>query len=164
MTEHDLSRLPFQQVIATERVLPRGHKTRHALCVAVGDSQVREAIEDRRADLGMSQDDLARAADISMSTLQRVLRGHEPLAKTARAIERALDWEKGALQEVAAGREPRLLAAPAGEVDDDEMSIEELRETVDGLTATVEKLRAHLARLETQRDRANAPRSSRAIR
>jgi transcriptional regulator with XRE-family HTH domain len=112
----------------------------------------------------MTQDDVARAADISMSTLQRVLRGQEPLPKTARAIEGALDWDSGSLRHLFDGGDPIASTAPADDVADDEMSLEELRETVDQLGAAVEKMRAQLARMEAQRGRSATNRTNRAAR
>lgn len=163
-TDDDLSRLAFPQVMTTGHVLPRPAERRHALCVVVGDSHARAAIEDRRVDLGMSQDDLARTAEISMSTLQRVLRGHAPLPKTARAIERALGWERGSLDDVGDGNAPRLLADQTTDVAEDEMSLEELRATVTALSDSVDKLRAQLERMEAQRERTVTARTNRAIR
>lgn len=162
---NDLPLAVGRQVMTTERVLPRPRARRHALCVTVAGSRVREAIEARRVELGMSQDDVARAADISMSTLQRVLRGHAPLPKTARAVERALDWERGSLDNVARGEAARVADRPVEDAAaDDDMSIEELRETVATLADTVEMLREQLARLEAQRNRSGTSRSNRAVR
>jgi transcriptional regulator with XRE-family HTH domain len=161
---NDLPLVVNQQVMTTEHVLPRPRVRRHALCVAVADSRVREAIETRRVELGMSQDDVARASNISMSTLQRVLRGHDPLPKTARAIERALGWERGSLRDVSQGASARLAAPSDDHEPDEEMSLDELRETVATLAETVDMLRGQLARLESQRSRTSTTRNNRAVR
>lgn len=69
-------------------------------------------VRTRRGDLGMTQEDLARAAGVDPKTIYNVESGtHKPYAKNASRIERALRWSSGALEIIASGGEPSDLDA-----------------------------------------------------
>lgn len=124
---------------------------RHAsTVVSESNAHAKDVIEERRATLGLTQEELARTADISLSTLQRILRGHKPLLKQARALEDALEWQRGSLGTVLADGEPTLAES---EPLRSERPLSEILEEFDSWIAEGQKLREEIAaaRGETRR-------------
>lgn len=146
----------YTQVSPTERVLPRRATVRHSSCVVVSDNYVKTLIEEQRAELGMSQDDLVRAADISLSTLQRVFKGHRPLPKHARALERVLHWPKGGLDEAFEGRRPTATAESEAEQRSREEQIRELKTMAAALREYANELEERLNALSQEGDEQQA--------
>ena len=65
-------------------------------------------IDDRRSDLGMTWDDLAREAGVSTETLR--LAGERRMRTTSKKkIESALRWKRGSIDAIWAGGEPTPL-------------------------------------------------------
>src|ERR1700752_2005776 len=59
--------------------------------------QLGDALETALLDAGLQWIDVARAADISLSTLDRIRKGHGT-RRTRRAVERALHLEQGSIE------------------------------------------------------------------
>ncbi|AHW64889.1 Putative transcriptional regulator, HTH3-type [Corynebacterium glyciniphilum AJ 3170] len=69
-------------------------------------------IAKRRSDLGLTQADLAQAAEITVRTIGSVERNETwPRKKTLGAIEHALGWAPGSLERIREGGAPDLLPA-----------------------------------------------------
>lgn len=65
---------------------------------------IAQAIRQRREALGLSQDDAAQRAGLSVSTWRNAESGRTKLAQPTRErIEDALEWEQGTLRSLAAG-------------------------------------------------------------
>lgn len=133
------------------RELRRRQKASHTACVVVGNSHVKDVIEAYRADLGMTQDELVRTAEISLSTLQRIFRGHKPLLKQARALEDALDWERGSLGDVLAEGHPTPKAQQERSMDE---RIDELQSTAEEWIKHGNELLDQIAAMKNERRRA----------
>ncbi len=91
------------------------------------------AVKAARLAREMTQDDLARAVNVGLSTIQTLERGAREYAKvtaTHNAVAKAVGWAEGSVEAVLSGGEPTVVAStggpalpaspvsPAGEVDD----------------------------------------------
>ncbi len=97
-------------------VLDRTVKPRHPVCVVdQSRKQARLVLQARRSELGFtSQEALAEAADVGLSTVARLERGQRLSAVKEAAVERALRWEYGSIEALFRGDEPTpLLATPS---------------------------------------------------
>lgn len=77
---------------------------------------VGKQIAQRRTALGMTQADLAQAAEITVRTIGSVERDETwPRKKTLTAIERALGWAPGSLEQIRDGGDPTPLDTTSGD-------------------------------------------------
>jgi transcriptional regulator with XRE-family HTH domain len=97
------------------------------------------AVKAARLDRGMTQDDLAKAVGVGLSTVQTLERGSRSYAKvsaTHRAIAKAVGWTEESAEVVLAGREPikvgGVQAVISGDAKDGEVD-----ELLDDLTGRV---------------------------
>lgn len=90
-------------------------KQRQSVCVVdQSRKQARLALQARRSELGFtSQEALAGAADVGLSTVARLERGQRLSAVKEAAVERALQWEYGSIDALFRGEEPTPLQEPA---------------------------------------------------
>lgn len=113
--------------------------------------QLDAAMNDRRLELRMTWNDLAKAAGISDVTLRAIRRGdNRPSPLTSRRIEDALHWKRSSIDLILSGGEAR----PAEE--DAELQMMQANE---GLDPTVAELR-----IEMERERARSDRLEQRIR
>ena len=94
-------------------VLDRTVRLRQPVCV-VDESRKRAkaALQARRSELGFtSQEALAEAADVGLSTVGRLERGQRVSAVKEASVERALQWEYGAIERLHRGEDPVPVAA-----------------------------------------------------
>lgn len=68
-----------------------------------------QAVADARRALNLTQKELADQLGVSRGAIQAIERGDQftKITQTMRAVERALDWEKGSLESVLDGGEPK---------------------------------------------------------
>jgi transcriptional regulator with XRE-family HTH domain len=73
------------------------------------------AVRTRRAELDMTQDQLAQRADVSVNTVRGIEQGgpHRPRSANALKLEAALGWQRGSIRAILAGGEP-VLDEPGG--------------------------------------------------
>ncbi|MGV7717835.1 helix-turn-helix domain-containing protein [Mycobacterium kansasii] len=70
-------------------------------------ARVGSAVADRRADLGLTQRQLAEKAGVGLNTAALLERGQTfPQARNARKLEEALEWPRGALSAIRRGEKP----------------------------------------------------------
>lgn len=96
-------------------VLERTVKHRQPVCVVdQSRKQARLALQARRSELGFtSQEALAEAADVGLSTVARLERGQRLSAVKEAAVERTLRWEYGSIDALFRGEEPTPLQEPS---------------------------------------------------
>lgn len=98
-------------------------------------------MDERRGDLGLTWDQLASAAGVSVVTLRRNAADPTGMRTTTRkGIERALHWAAGSIPAILAGEEPIQIAeeSPA-ELDDELQELAELREMAETAQARAEE-------------------------
>jgi transcriptional regulator with XRE-family HTH domain len=71
-----------------------------------------ERMDDRRAELGMTWDEVAAAGGISVATLRRVRRGAPVTADNVVKIERGLKWPAGSVRSALAAAEAGMPTDP----------------------------------------------------
>jgi transcriptional regulator with XRE-family HTH domain len=89
-----------------------------------------EAVSDRRAELGISQEEFVRNVNMSVKTLQRIEAGREVRVQTLGELNRAAKWKAGSAQAVLAGGTPepreQVVTHPAPERPSREEQLREL--------------------------------------
>ncbi len=76
------------------------------------------AIQSRRSEMGFaSQEALAEAAGVGLSTIGRLERGQRVSTVKEADIERALQWETGSIQSLFEGTDPKPLGDTPAEPD-----------------------------------------------
>lgn len=79
-----------------------------------GHEALSAAIEDRRSQLRIKLQDVARRADISVATLGRARRGEGDLTTDTKiGLEEALLWARGSVDAILAGGQPTPIASEA---------------------------------------------------
>ena len=107
---------------------------------------VARAINQRSAELGLSQRELIKRSDVSkaiVSEIQNNTVQRRRSARTLEALSLALDWHPGHLAAVLAGRRPPELGEPTVRSDDDvparlaviEYRLAEISQRLDDLSA-----------------------------
>lgn len=93
------------QLITPKAVLPCHNQAMKSRGITLS-----EAVMRRRGQLGRTQEELAKAADLSVDTIQAIELGRRSRFKstTKAALEGALGWEPGSVDAVAAGDNPTL--------------------------------------------------------
>lgn len=102
--------------------LDRHEEMRHAASV-VGESRSRlsRMIEERRLELELSQEALAVAAGVSLSSVGRLERDRPVSKRIERQVERALQWEKGSIAAIRNDGEPSVIERPSASQTTDEV-------------------------------------------
>lgn len=132
-------------------VLPRRVQGLHYACVVDESRQrVHDSMTARRDELGMSQQDLANAAGVGLSSVGRLERGQIIAPKIEKRIEEALGWRRGSIDAIRAGREPTLLDEPEPEPEPEHDEDAELREMAHSIQQVAEEL---LRRLDERDER-----------
>lgn len=111
--------------------------------------QLDKAMNDRRLQLRMTWNDLAKAAGISDVTLRAIRRGdNQPSPLTRRRIEDALQWTHGSIEAVLADGEPTPIEqAPA---DEREPTLAELRAELEAQRERNNRLEERIAAIEAR--------------
>lgn len=143
--------------------LSSAHVLRHAVHMREDRGRLGKYVRNARIRAGYpTLSAWARHLGISDRTLGDLERGRAGGPNTIAAVENALPWAPGSAQAILEGGEPVLIDDPPADDADEEMSIEELRDTVAQLTEQLVKLSDQLAKLDTQRGRSTPPSSNRA--
>ncbi|MBK1785103.1 hypothetical protein [Prauserella cavernicola] len=105
-------------------------------------------IDERRAELRLTWDELATRANLSTETLFAAARGRPMRTTNRSALERALEWTNGDINRIRAGQEPRVrdVAEPARD-GDREAELQQLREMAETLEKQAHELRERLNQL-----------------
>lgn len=83
------------------------------------DNRLASLMNERRLDLGLRWDDVAKRAGMSSEGLRALRRDRsEPRELTQRGLERALCWQKGSIRQILDGGEP-VPVLPAGPANPD---------------------------------------------
>lgn len=106
-------------------------------------------MDDRRAELGMTWDDVAAAAQVSTETLHRARGGRSMRTTTKKAIESALQWQPGSVESIAAGGNPASAAVDPGPSVDER--IERLQTTITDLLDQARGMQEEIAALKRDR-------------
>lgn len=109
-------------------------------------------IDERRARLGLTWEQLAARADLSTETLFRAASGRKMRTPTRVKLERALEWENGSVERINAGEEPAENGATMPERDDDSVAdrarrLDELERFAARLEDQARELRKQIAEL-----------------
>lgn len=90
-----------------------------------------KAMEGRRLDLGLSWNDVAVAAKVSIATLRAIRRGtNQPSQLTKRRIDEALRWASGSVDALMTGGDPKPI-----EQDNDDLSRDQMLARAEALMA-----------------------------
>jgi transcriptional regulator with XRE-family HTH domain len=106
------------------------------------------AVLDRRAYLGLTQEAFAARANLAVKTVQRVEDGQESRPKTLGALDRAAGWVSGSARKVVAGGEPEV----EGEEQSPQPAGWDALEAIEEMQTQLDQMRRHL---ERQRDASN---------
>lgn len=110
-----------------------------------------EAVYNRRAELGESQDEFVARANMSVKTLQRIESGREVRAGTLGELNRAAKWEPGSAQAILAGGQPTPEKDPSSIHDDDSKDVAELKRMAALLLEHAELLQQKIDAFERRR-------------
>lgn len=99
-------------------------------------------MDDRRGELGLTWDEVAKSSGVSTETLYRVGDGRPMRTTTKKGIERALRWESGSIEAILDGDGP----TPIPEIDrpPEVNPYQELYEMADALQAQAEEFKKRL--------------------
>lgn len=99
------------------------------------------AMDGRRLDLGLSWQDVAAAAKVSVATLRAIRSGtNRPSPLTKRRVEEALRWEPGSVDAIYADRQPVPAGSEPAPPSRTER-LEEIQRQLEDLTEQVRELR-----------------------
>lgn len=116
-----------------------------------GLQRVGDAVEERRGQLGMTQQDLADAAGVDLKTVYNMESGLRwPRVKNRTAIAAALGWPTSALHDIRNGADPAALVREQPRAKHEDAGFEMILSN-DGLT-DAEKLRAIAAVVALRRE------------
>lgn len=103
-----------------------------------GLENLAEAVKDRRADLGLTHDQVLTRGGPSGVTLTKIesARGPVPNAATLKKLDTALDWEQGSAKRLITGGEPTVLPV-------DDARLQRLRDDVDQSRKLFANMLAH---------------------
>lgn len=124
-----------------------------------GKSRLSKAMEQRRIELRMAWQDVAKAAGLSVAGVGAIRRGErDPLPLTRGKLEDALQWQAGSIEAVLAGGEPTPIrdddnGGNGPDADDDE--VRRLRAEVQELRAEIKRLSARKRRTATENNAQN---------
>lgn len=109
-------------------------------------------IDERRAQLGLTWEQLAKRAELSTETLFRAASGRRMRTPTRVKLERALEWESGSVERIHAGQEPVAVNGAAmsgidGAADDRARRLAELEQFAARLEDQARELRRQIAEL-----------------
>lgn len=117
-----------------------------------------QLMEDRQVELDLTWEEIARRAGMTATNLRRIRHNESALPRrTARKIERALEWQPGSVEGVLAGKEP--VPTPEPEPEPADPAFELLREAHRiytkryGLDGADRLLEEHIRQLNAARDR-----------
>lgn len=115
-----------------------------------GKARLSQAMEQRRIELRMAWQDVAKAAGLSVAGIGAIRRGErDPLPLTRRKLEDALQWEDGSIEAILTGGEP----TPIGDDDNGGNGPSADDDEVRRLRAEVQELRAEIKRLSARKKR-----------
>jgi transcriptional regulator with XRE-family HTH domain len=118
-------------------------------------------MDDRRAELNLTWDELVTRSGVSKETLFRAAQGRPMRTTTKKAIERALRWTSTSVDDIRRGGEPTPLPEDPGNHADSERAIrlaelEELQVIVRSLSDYAERLRDRLDSLHHEGEQRQA--------
>lgn len=96
-------------------------------------------MDDRRIELDLSWEEVARRAGMVGMTLRRIRNGESALPRrTAAKIDRALKWQPGSVEGILADGEPEVI--PKEDRSPDEISDEEVEDALSVMRAGLKRL------------------------
>lgn len=114
------------------------------------EQRLEQAMNERRLDLGMRWNEVARRAGVSTETLFRFRKGLRT-EETTHAVERALQWQRGSVDIILAGGQPSADAGTSEVRHDDRNDVAELKRMAAALIEHAEQLQKHIEALERRR-------------
>lgn len=114
------------------------------------EQRLEQAMNERRLDLGMRWNEVARRAGVSTETLFRFRKGLRT-EDTTHAVERALQWRRGSVDAILTGGKPGIEVETEPAHYDDSKDVAELKQIAASLLEHVEQLRRQIDAIERRR-------------